>query len=183
MCREVFIIIILLAVSIALTILGALGKPWRHWYNTVTIHYTGPPLTLSEEFSWEECDVAMTTLGEPFITNDNCHDHGRPVNEGSSPQRSNHLYYVTLPIKRSHRQLSRWHQYLLVDFNLEFKNKYLKKVLGEPHPQPHPCHTPNYISTTYFILDTPILFNYFRRNWRSCFRIRSRTWLPWQQLH
>lgn len=89
-------------------------------------------MTLNEEFGWNECDTPSTTsIGRPFITEERCTIEGRhydPDSTEAPPTRDRHMYYVTIPVKRMHRVLNRWHQFLLVDFNIAFKQNYLKEL-------------------------------------------------------
>lgn len=67
----------------------------------------------------------MEKLGVPFVDSDICLRYGKPPDKTN---RNSHIYYVTIPIKRTHRQMSRWYQYLLSDVMLVLKHDYLKKI-------------------------------------------------------
>ena len=85
----------------------------------------GPPVTVVEEFGFKECDVEVEKLGVPFVDSEVCQGYGKPPEKTS---RNNHIYYLTIPIKRTHREMSRWYQYLLSDVILVLKHDYLKKM-------------------------------------------------------
>lgn len=67
----------------------------------------------------------MEKLGVPFVDSEVCQGYGKPPEKTS---RNNHIYYLTIPIKRTHREMSRWYQYLLSDVMLVLKHDYLKKM-------------------------------------------------------
>lgn len=110
--------------------------------------FTGPSVTISEEFGLKDCDIFLRSLGDPFINTDSCESNGGQLlsenyRDTAPSDRGRHLYYLTVPVKRTHRIMSRWYQYLLADLNVVLKHDYIKKMKGKPYPvctKPHPLN-------------------------------------------
>ena len=98
----------------------------------------GPPVTVTEEFGWKDCEVKVKSIGSPFVSSAVCKDD--QLHEVVPADRNNHVYYLTIPIKRSHRVMSRWYQYLLADINVALKHDYIKQTHGKTPTKLHPLY-------------------------------------------
>jgi hypothetical protein len=118
--RIVLVFLVVFIVAISLTILGAIG----------------PPVTFGEEFGWRQCAVKVPAVGEPFVTDDYCNRRGKPMAEYGLevPPRDQHIYHLTIPIKRKHRMLSPWNQYLVADVHFDLHNLYTRDIKSSGDP-------------------------------------------------
>ena len=124
---------IVLFTTVSLSILAAVGKLYivSATYNTCTISI-GPSVTRSEQYGLEQCHIDIRTIGRPFITDKYCVQGGKPVQDdfGTVPPRAQHIFYATIPIKRTHRVMYRWNQYILASMSLVLNHKYLQRIHG-----------------------------------------------------
>ena len=126
---------------------------------------SGPSISISEEFGLKDCDISLDSLASPFINTDTCESNGGQLlsedyKEIVPNDRGRHLYYLTIPVKRTHRVMSRWYQYLLADLNIVLKHDYIKRMKGKPRP-PSTDHTHCYY-----------------RGWSQSHCVRGCYWLP-----
>ena len=96
-------------------------------------------MTRAEQFLFSGCVLPSVNNqlwqeGHRPITEGNCLEHGRHYEVAHPDHKKAYnpaavVFYLTLPVKRTHRMLSRWHQYLMGDLNVVFTTEEFPREL------------------------------------------------------
>ena len=98
----------------------------------------GPPVTVFEEFSFKKCLVSKSdhiTTGD-MINITTCKYHGMEINEVMIDKLQaissyDVIYYVSLPVKRFERRMSRSFQYLIGDIDVSLRSQYIQQLISK----------------------------------------------------
>lgn len=93
-------------------------------------------MNVVERFGLKICLVSSNkgdgiVKSSTMISSTTCSDHGQMVEispQGLTYDSRDVIFFVTLPIKRTERKMSRLYQYMIVDMDLSFKSEYVKKL-------------------------------------------------------
>ena len=109
---------------------------------SVLVSYAGPPVTVVGEYRLRTCALPSAAeqvwnSSREMISKESCARLGMPVEAVEKKYLRAHpvdtvIFFVALPIKRTHRVYLRWYQHLFGDLSIKFSStEYVESLLGE----------------------------------------------------